>query len=134
MAHARTLPPHKVRIQNPLSGIGITSRKSAQRYVSRGLAVWVSAQLIHMIEDDHRRLSAVQSIGLDRCVGYDRAVHDDHPTGDVHKQLRHTPVVKPMELLAPVRRKWFKGGRNGPVCHWAPSPEIPCMEDGTALI
>ena len=134
MAHARTLPPHKVRIQNPLSGIGITSRKSAQRYVSRGLAVWVSAQLIHMIEDDHRRLSAVQGIAVDQGAGYDREVHGDHPTGDVEKQLRHFPVVKPMELLAPVRRKWFGRGRNGPVRIWALSPEILCMEDGTALI
>ena len=115
MARAIRLPPHKVRIQNCLSGPGITSRKSAERYVARGLAVWVSAQFIRMIESDPRSLSVAKSIGLDCRAGYDQAVHGNHPTGDVRKQLRNTPVVKPMELLAPVNRRWSRRKRNGPV-------------------
>jgi hypothetical protein len=74
--------PNNVRIENPIhAGGAITSRKRAERYVSRGVARWIAKDRIRFIEPDYRRLSAVAAHSekqwRDECArrGYDRIGH-----------------------------------------------------------
>ncbi len=51
----------KVKIDNPISGIGLTSENHARRYVKRGLAQWSSPTSILML-DSHQRTSAIKTL------------------------------------------------------------------------
>jgi hypothetical protein len=69
-------PSKLVRVFNPTSQKIFTSRKSAERYVSRGRARWLADGSVEFIgdDDDYRAASVAESIERQRQLGYDRDV------------------------------------------------------------
>lgn len=64
-----------VRVYNPKSQKSFTSRKSAQRYVARGLARWRQDGSVEFIDDEQDyRAVAVMSAQRLQEIGYDRDV------------------------------------------------------------
>ncbi len=93
-----------IRIENPLSGAGFTSKNRAKRFVARGLAVWVEFGVsIRFLRDprDHREAAARQQAATTR-YWYERAAH----TGIAQlAELSNLPVVAPHVLLGMGRCK-----------------------------
>jgi hypothetical protein len=93
-----------IRIENPLSGAGFTSKNRAKRFVARGLAVWVEFGVaIRFLRDprDHRESSARRQVDTTR-YWYERAAH----TGIAQlAELANLPMVAPHVLLGMGRRK-----------------------------
>ena len=93
-----------IRIENPLSGSGLTSMNRAKRFVARGLAEWVQFGVsIRFIRDprDHRECAARNQVDATR-YWYERASH----TGMAQiGELANLPVIAPGTLLGLGRRK-----------------------------
>jgi hypothetical protein len=93
-----------IRIDNPLSGPGFTSRNRAKRFVKHGLAQWAEFGIsIRFIRDprDHRDQSARQNVEV-KPYWYERAAH----TGIASPAaLANTPVVASGILLGLGKRK-----------------------------
>jgi hypothetical protein len=93
-----------IRIENPLSGAGFTSKNRAKRFVARGLAVWVEFGVsIRFLRDprDHRESSARKQVDTTR-YWYERAAH----TGMAQlAELANLPMVAPHVLLGMGKRK-----------------------------
>jgi hypothetical protein len=52
-----------IRIENPVSGCGFTSKNRANRFVAQGRAEWVQAGVsIRFVQSDHRHSSAQKSV------------------------------------------------------------------------
>lgn len=103
---ASLMSQHKtdVRILNPASGRGYTSRKCAARYVGRGVARWVKdargRDCLQFLKSG--AIAAVVAASVAREIAYDRAAH----TGMAQlNQLANLPVVAPGVLMGFGRRK-----------------------------
>ena len=93
-----------IRIENPLSGCGFTSRNRAKRFVKHGLAQWVEFGVsIRLVRDprDHRDQSARQNVEVPP-YWYERAAHEGVATA---AELANTPVVASGILLGLGKRK-----------------------------
>jgi hypothetical protein len=91
-----------IRIENPVSGCGLTSKNRANRFVAQGRAEWVQAGVsIRFVQSDHRQLSAQKSVDATRW-SYDRAAH----TGMAGiAELANLPMIAPGVALGLGRRK-----------------------------
>ena len=91
-----------IRIENPVSGCGFTSKNRANRFVAQGRAEWVQAGVsIRFIQSDHRNASAQKSVDHTRW-SYDRAAN----TGLAQlAELAHLPMISPAVALGVGRRK-----------------------------
>ena len=91
-----------IRIENPVSGCGLTSRNRAKRFIAQGRAEWVEPGVsIRFIQSDHRHRSAKKSVDLTR-LSYDRAAN----TGMAQlADLANLPMIAPGVALGLGRRK-----------------------------
>jgi hypothetical protein len=91
-----------IRIENPVSGCGFTSKNRANRFVAQGRAEWVEAGVsIRFVQSDHRHGSAQASVDATRW-SYDRAAH----TGMAQlAELANLPMIMPAVALGIGRRK-----------------------------
>ena len=91
-----------IRIENPVSGCGFTSKNRANRFVAQGRAEWVQAGVsIRFVQSDHRHTSAQTSVDATRW-SYDRAAH----TGMAGiAELANLPMIAPGVALGIGRRK-----------------------------
>jgi hypothetical protein len=58
-----------IRVENPLSGAGFTTRSRAKRFVARGLAEWIESGVsIRFLRDprDHRESAARRQVDTTR--------------------------------------------------------------------
>ena len=93
-----------IRIENPLSGSGFTSRNRAKRFIARGLAEWVEFGVsIRFLRDprDHRECATAKQVDATR-YWYERASHSGVAQ---FGELANLPVVAPGILLGIGRRK-----------------------------
>lgn len=99
--HARTMRKH-IRIDNPVSGCGFTSKNRARRFVAQGRAEWVEPGVsIRFIQSDHRHTSAQKSADTTR-YWYERAAN----TGLAQlSELANLPMITPGVLLGFGKRK-----------------------------
>ncbi len=93
-----------VRILNPASGRGYTSRKCAERYVRRGIARWVKDErgrnCVEFLSGADR--AATVAVSVARETAYDRAVR----TGIAQiPDLANLPMIAPGVALGLGRRK-----------------------------
>ncbi len=95
-----------IRIENPVSGCGFTSKNRAQRFVAQERAVWVEPGVsIRFIQSDHRHGSAQKSADATR-YWYQRAAH----TGMAQlAELANLPMIAPGVALGVGRRKGATG-------------------------
>ena len=94
--------PKDIRIENPVSGRGFTSKNRAKRFVAQGRAAWVQAGVsIRFIKSDHRHASAQAAADHTRW-SYDRAAHEGMAQ---IADLANLPVIQPARLLGIGRRK-----------------------------
>ena len=91
-----------IRIENPVSGCGFTSKNRANRFVAQGRAEWVQAGVsIRFVQSDHRHTSAQKAVDQTRW-SYDRAAH----TGMAGiGELANLPMIQPAVFLGIGRRK-----------------------------
>ena len=91
-----------IRIENPVSGCGFTSKNRAQRFVKQGRAEWVEAGAsIRFVQSDHRHNSAQKTVDQTR-YWYERAAN----TGLAQLvELANLPMVAPAVALGIGRRK-----------------------------
>ena len=93
-----------IRIENPLSGAGFTSRNRAKRFVAHGLAEWVEFGVsIRFVRDpkDHRECAARKHVDATR-YWYDRAAN----TGMAQvADLANLPMIAPAVFMGIGRRK-----------------------------
>jgi hypothetical protein len=91
-----------IRIENPVSGCGFTSKNRAQRFVAQGRAAWVEPGVsIRFTQSDHRHGSAQKSADATR-YWYQRAAH----TGMAQlAELANLPMIAPAVALGVGRRK-----------------------------
>jgi hypothetical protein len=93
-----------VRILNPASGRGYTSRKCAERYVRRGHARWVKdnggRDCLEFLTDG--AIAAIICASVSRETAYDSAAH----TGMAQiAELANLPMIMPGVALGIGRRK-----------------------------
>jgi hypothetical protein len=91
-----------IRIENPVSGSGFTSKNRAQRFVAQGRAEWVETGVsIRFTQSDHRHNSAQKSADATRW-SYDRAAH----TGMAQiADLANLPMIRPAVFMGIGQRK-----------------------------
>ena len=91
-----------IRIENPVSGCGFTSKNRAKRFVAQGRAEWVQAGVsIRFVQLDHRHNSAQKSVDQTR-YWYERAAN----TGMAQlAELANLPMIMPGVALGIGRRK-----------------------------
>jgi hypothetical protein len=91
-----------IRIENPVSGRGFTSKNRAKRFVAQGRAEWVEPGVsIRFIQADHRHRSAQKSVDATR-YWYEREAH----TGLAKlSELANLPMIAPGVLLGFGKRK-----------------------------
>jgi hypothetical protein len=91
-----------IRIENPVSGCGFTSKNRAKRFVAQVRAVWVQAGVsIRFVQSDHRHTSAQKSVDQTRW-SYDRAAHSGMAG---IAELANLPMIAPGVALGLGRRK-----------------------------
>ena len=91
-----------IRIENPVSGSGFTSRNRAKRFVAQGRAEWVEDGVsIRFVQSDHRHISAQKSEDKTR-YGYERAANNGMAT---FAELANLPMVAPGVAMGFGRRK-----------------------------
>lgn len=91
-----------IRIENPVSGCGFTSKNRANRFVAQGRAEWVQAGVsIRFVQSDHRHNSAQKSVDATRW-SYDRAAHSGMAG---LAELANLPMIAPGVALGLGRRK-----------------------------
>ena len=95
-----------IRIENPVSGCGFTSKNRAQRFVAQERAVWVEPGVsIRFTQSDHRHSSAQKSADATR-YWYQRAAH----TGMAQlAEMANLPMIAPGVALGVGRRKGATG-------------------------
>jgi hypothetical protein len=91
-----------IRIENPVSGCGFTSRNRAKRFVAQGRAEWAQIGVsIRFIQSDHRHGAAEKSVDATR-YWYERAAN----TGMAQlAELANLPMIAPAVALGMGRRK-----------------------------
>jgi hypothetical protein len=91
-----------IRIDNPVSGCGFTSKNRAKRFVAQGRAEWVQAGVsIRFVQSDHRHTSAQKAADQTR-YWYERAAN----TGLAQlAELANLPMIAPEVALGIGRRK-----------------------------
>lgn len=91
-----------VRIENPVSGCGFTSKNRANHFVRQGRAEWVEMGVsIRFIERNHRHASAQKTVDATR-YWYERAANTG--MAQLH-ELANLPMVAPALLLNLGKRK-----------------------------
>lgn len=93
-----------VRILNPASGRGYTSRKCAERYVRRGVARWVrdnsGRDCLEFVVGS--AVTAIIAASVARETAYDHAAH----TGMAQlSELANLPMIAPAVAMGLGRRK-----------------------------
>lgn len=93
-----------VRILNPASGRGYTSRKCAGRYVQRGVARWVKdnsgRDCLEFVTDG--TIAPIIAASVARETAYDRAAN----TGMARlSELANLPMIRPGVILGLGKRK-----------------------------
>ena len=93
-----------IRILNPASGRGYTSRKCAERYVRRGVAEWAKdnsgRDCLKFLE--RGAIASIVGRSVARETGYDRAAH----TGMARlPELASLPMIAPGVVLGFGKRK-----------------------------
>jgi hypothetical protein len=86
-----------IRIENPISGTGWTSRNRAKRFIAKGVAEWVEfgVSIRFCRAGDHQSISVQRSFDETR-LAYDRAAG----TGMAQiEDLANLPMVNPGRLL-----------------------------------
>jgi hypothetical protein len=91
-----------IRIENPVSGCGFTSKNRAKRFVTQGRAEWAQAGVsIRFVQSDYRHSSAQKAVDQTRCW-YERAAN----TGMAQiADLANLPMIAPAVALGVGRRK-----------------------------
>jgi hypothetical protein len=91
-----------IRIENPVSECGFTSKNRAKRFVAQGRAVWVQAEVsIRFVPSDHRHSSAQKSVDQ-TGYWYERAAN----TGLAKlAEMANLPMISPAVALGVGRRK-----------------------------
>jgi hypothetical protein len=91
-----------IRIENPVSECGFTSKNRAKRFVAQGRAEWVQAEVsIRFVPSDHRHSSAQKSLDQTR-YWYERAAN----TGMAQlAEMANLPMISPAVALGVGRRK-----------------------------
>ena len=91
-----------IRIENPVSECGFTSKNRAKRFVAQGRAEWAQAGIsIRFVQSDYRHSSAQKAVEQTRW-SYDRAAH----TGMAEiADLAHLPMIRPAVFMGIGRRK-----------------------------
>ena len=91
-----------IRIENPVSGCGFTSKNRAKRFVAQGRAEWVQTGIsIRFVQSDRRHGSAQKSVDHTRW-SYDRAAN----TGLAQlAEMANLPMISPAVALGVGRRK-----------------------------
>jgi len=91
-----------IRIENPVSGCGFTSKNRAKRFVTQGRAEWVQAGVsIRFVQSDHRHSSAQASVDQTR-YWYERAANSGMAQ---IADLANLPMIAPAVALGMGRRK-----------------------------
>jgi hypothetical protein len=91
-----------IRIENPVSGCGFTSKNRAKRFVAQGRAKWVQAGVsIRFVQSDPRHISAQKSADLTR-YWYERAANTGMAT---LSEMANLPMIAPAVALGMGRRK-----------------------------
>jgi hypothetical protein len=91
-----------IRIENPVSDCGYTSKNRANRFVAQGRAEWVEPGVsIRFVQSDHRHLSAQKSVDQTRW-SYDRAAHTGMAT---LAEVANLPMIAPGVFLGLGKRK-----------------------------
>ncbi len=91
-----------IRIDNPVSGSGFTSRNRAKRFVAQGRAEWVEPGVsIRFIQSDHRHASAQASVEATR-YWYERAAGSGMAR---LTEVANLPMIAPGVALGLGRRK-----------------------------
>jgi hypothetical protein len=91
-----------IRIENPVSECGFTSKNRAKRFVAQGRAEWVQAGVsIRFVEGDHRHSSAQKSVDQTR-YWYDRTSNSGLAQLPA---LANLPMIAPAVALGIGRRK-----------------------------
>ena len=94
--------PKDIRIENPVSGRGFTSKNRAKRFVAHGRAVWVQpGNSIRFLEAHQGHAAAQKAVDKTRW-SYDRAAHEGMAQ---IADLANLPVIQPARLLGIGRRK-----------------------------
>ena len=106
-----------VRIVNPISGCGYTSRARADRYVRRGMAHYVIQAGVRCLEfqpENARANQAASSAKRSAQLGYDRASSSGLATLDA---VRNLPVARAPKAYIDRSNTPRRGsrGRSGPV-------------------
>ena len=91
-----------IRIENPVSGCGFTSKNRAKRFVTQGRAEWAQAGIsIRFVQSDHRHNSARKAADQTR-YWYERAAN----TGLAQlAEMANLPMISPAVALGVGRRK-----------------------------
>ena len=91
-----------IRIENPVSECGFTSKNRAKRFVTQGRAEWAQAGVsIRFIQSDHRHGSAQKSVDHTRW-SYDRAANSGMAQ---IADLANLPMIAPAVFMGVGRRK-----------------------------
>jgi hypothetical protein len=91
-----------IRIENPVSGCGFTSKNRAKRFVAHGRAEWVQPGVsIRFVPLDHRHGSAKKSADHTR-YWYERAANTGLAQLD---EIANLPMFTPAVALGIGRRK-----------------------------
>ena len=91
-----------IRIENPVSECGFTSKNRAKRFVTQGRAEWAQAGVsIRFIQSDHRHGSAQKSLDHTRW-SYDRAANSGMAQ---IADLANLPMIAPAVFMGVGRRK-----------------------------
>ena len=91
-----------IRIENPVSGCGFTSKNRAKRFVTQGRAEWVQAGVsIRFVPSDHRHSSAQASVDQTR-YWYERAASSGMAQ---IADLANLPMIAPAVFMGVGRRK-----------------------------
>lgn len=102
--------PKTVVIDNPVpGGARVTSRRSAEKYISKGRARWVCRNRIRFMSADHRNQSAYRESVCQTDRGYDqRGVL-------TLREIVNLPCVKPVSLITIPSKSRHEARRNGAV-------------------
>ena len=92
-----------IRIENPVSGLGWTSRQKAKRFVASGVADWVKfGESIRFNRAGDHQTCSVRAVVTETQCGYDRA----SGLGQAgFKELANLPMVAPAVFLGFGKRK-----------------------------
>jgi len=83
-----------IRIENPISGEGWTSRNRAKRFVAKGVAEWVKfGETIRFCRQGDHQSRSVRRVIDETAMAYDRAAGNGRATLDA---MANVPMRRPI--------------------------------------